>query len=245
MQFDAKQYWEERLSRQFDLAGTGTLGFSRPYIRLLYRLKERAVLQSIKTNKLSVTGRSVLDIGSGTGFFVDFYSRFNPAFIVGLDITQVSVDRLNHQYPNHRFVQADIGEPIHLQTGFDIINAQDVFYHIVDDRKFDQAMENMVQLSHPGTILFFSEVFESKTLAAAPHVKFRSSTVYQEALRRRGFRILEVRPIYCLMNLPWPSVPVSVLNVAAPLLYVADRALLRLGVKRKNNTKLITCQKRI
>jgi SAM-dependent methyltransferase len=245
MPFDAKQYWEKRLGHQFDLCGTGTQGFSRRYIQLLYRLKERALWQSIYANNISVSGKSILDVGSGTGFFIEFYSRFQPEMMIGLDITQVSVDRLTHRYPAYQFVQADIGEPLELARRFDIINAQDVFYHIVDDQRFDQALENLERLSHPGTSLFFSELFESETIAEAPHVRFRSQAVYQDGLRRRGFRILDVRPIYCLMNRPFLNLPLRLLNPAAPLLYVADRLLLKLGCERKNNTKLITCQRSV
>ncbi|MBI3949717.1 MAG: class I SAM-dependent methyltransferase [Acidobacteria bacterium] len=243
MRFDTKQYWEERLSRQFDLSATGTLGFSRRYIQFLYKLKEHAVSQSIRANRINITGQSILDIGSGTGFFIDFYSRFKPATIVGLDITQVSVDRLSRRYPSHTFIQADMGEPFDLGRTFDIINGQDVFYHIVDDERFAQAMRNLDQLSHRGTALLFSEVFEPETIGGAPHAKFRSRSIYEEALGQIGFRILEVRPIYCLMNLPLPYVPAHLLDAAAPLLFVVDRILLPMGFRRKNNTKLITCQK--
>src|SRR5688500_18643814 len=82
----------------------------------------------------SYVGAEILDVGSGTGFYVDRWLRLG-ARVTGLDLTEVAVRELGRSFPQARFVQGDIGaelEPLTLTpASFDAVSAFDVLFHIV------------------------------------------------------------------------------------------------------------------
>src|SRR5262245_19081086 len=81
------------------------------------------------------TGIPVLDVGSGTGFYVERWRRTGAA-VTGLDLTEVAVEELRRSFPEIPFVRADIGgalEQIPLPAErFQAISAFDVLFHLVD-----------------------------------------------------------------------------------------------------------------
>ena len=89
----------------------------------------------------------VLDIGCGTGFFIDRW-KSGVKRIVGIDITQVAVEKLRRQYPYVELHQMDIGDgAVGLSRNtFDAVSAFDVLYHIVDDAKYFAALGNIDSL---------------------------------------------------------------------------------------------------
>jgi len=96
----------------------------------------------------------ILDVGCGTGFFVDFYFKRGAKEITGIDITKTSISMLKEKYPAYNFYVADISDlnyPVKLKEKFDIINAFDVLYHITDDSKFEMAMHNISSLCAGGS----------------------------------------------------------------------------------------------
>src|ERR1043166_8271428 len=98
-------------------------------------------------------GREVLDVGSGTGFYVDRWLRLG-ARVTGLDLTEIAVAELSRAFPAARFLRADIGaslDGVPLAPGwFDAVSAFDVLFHIVDDAQYARAFENIPSLLRPG-----------------------------------------------------------------------------------------------
>src|SRR5262245_1706679 len=75
----------------------------------------------------------VLDVGAGTGFYVDRWLA-RKASVTGVDLTEVSVRNLRERFPAARFIQADIGAPLGPPLAdeigtFDVVSAFDVLFH--------------------------------------------------------------------------------------------------------------------
>ena len=51
----------------------------------------------------------VLDVGSGTGFYIDLWRRLGVRSVTGSDIAEKAVEELSARYPSNRFVRLDIG----------------------------------------------------------------------------------------------------------------------------------------
>jgi SAM-dependent methyltransferase len=171
--FQNRQYWESRLGEHFSLAGVGYLRLGRRYNEWLY--KARIPVFNRVTDKLPVSwgNAKVLDIGSGTGFYVDRWKERGVRDITGLDLTQVVVDRLSTQHPEARFLRADIGLPldgVELEpASFDVISAFDIFFHIVDDAQFAQAFQNVAALLKPGGYFLWSDNFVRQATIRVAH----------------------------------------------------------------------------
>ena len=71
--YRAAAYWNARLLTNFNLQGVGRTCFDERYNEWMYRAKLRC-LESI-FGREPLTSSLVLDVGCGTGFFIDWFLR--------------------------------------------------------------------------------------------------------------------------------------------------------------------------
>ena len=130
--YQSKEFWEDRLGHHPDLSGTGEPGLSIAYNQACYRLREMVLERELRANGFAdLRGKRVLDIGSGVGFFVDFYSQRGAA-VTAVELTQVGAELLQKKFPEARLIQGDIVDQ-EVGSGYDVVNAFDVLYHIVEE----------------------------------------------------------------------------------------------------------------
>lgn len=250
MKYQPKDYWEKRLTAKFSLAGTGHIGFSENYNRYMYKLKRRVLDNAILDYAIEVQDRKVLDIGCGTGFFVDYYLQKKAHVIVGIDITDISVNFLRERFPSHRFYTVDIGmDAPPVEEGFDIINAFDILYHITNDDEFDKAIININNCGKQGTWVFITDSLIPK-IGTAIHVKYRKLEDYEKAFVLRGIDVIAVVPFFHFMN-KTPTFRIKnglikmfcakVIDSAAPFLYLLDTIYCPM---ESSNMKLLICRKK-
>lgn len=207
-EFDAKAHWEEVLGADAGLAGVGYRGLGEPFNRWMYRVRRRVLLRALRPLVGSLPSRSVLDIGSGTGFYIDRWRELGAQSITGVDITETVVARLRARYPQHRFQRADIGgEAELLPPGpFGAISALDVLFHIVDDERYRRAFANIANLLEPGGLFVFSENFlQGAEPVRVPDQTSRPRAVIEKIVADAGFEVLSRRPMFVLMNEPVDS----------------------------------------
>jgi SAM-dependent methyltransferase len=268
--FDNRQYWEARLREHYSLAGVGYLRLGRRYNEWMYRIRGKVfdrVLAGIGNGESEVgnrwRGAEVLDVGSGTGFYVERWLRLG-ARVTGLDLTDVAVAELSRSFPEARFVRADIGAPlatVPLEVGsFNAVSAMDVLFHLVDDDAYANALSNIAALLQPGGWFLWSDNFLRHPAERVTHQASRPLTESLRLLQAAGFEVVERAPMFVLMNYPadttsrvarwaWTAMVAPAL-LAEPLgwllgamLYPIEKALVRL--KREGpSTELMVCRKR-
>jgi SAM-dependent methyltransferase len=196
-EFQPSTYWETRLDRQFDLAGVGFRRRSEAYNRWVYRVRLEMMDRILKEHGWPIEGMSVLDAGSGTGVFIDYWTRRGAAEVTGVDFTEVAVQNLRKSYPKASFHRADLADP-NLNVGgpYDYISVFDVMFHVVEYGKFSQAAKNLAKMCRPGTKVIITDDFGSRTRSTIKHVRKRSLEMYQEVFAAAGFRLSEVRPLF-------------------------------------------------
>ncbi len=250
MSYEPKSYWEERLRQNFSLKHTGHIGFNLVYNKWAYKAKVRVLKKALNCLKINCEGKTVLDIGCGTGFWIEFYKSNGAASIVGVDITSISIGKLKEKYPQFEFCELDIGdEEINIDRRFDIVNVFDVLYHIKDKLKFGKAMSNIAHLSKKGSYIFMTDSLIDRS--AADYITFRSLSTYEEEFKRNSLRLKGVAPLYYLLNRPYPfllegikfallKTKFNIDDIMAPILYYLDKVLLSL---QRSHLKLIICVK--
>jgi 2-polyprenyl-3-methyl-5-hydroxy-6-metoxy-1,4-benzoquinol methylase len=203
-EFDPRQYWERRLDEEYTLDGVGYSGFGERFNGWMYRVRRHVFLRSARRFLGDRGRRRVFDVGSGTGFYVDRWHELGVAAVTGSDLTETAVSRLRQTYASDAFVQLDIGaDDGATDIGpFDAISAVDVLFHIVDDRRFVRAFQNMHGLLVPGGVLLFSDNFLRSGSARVEHQVSRSREQIEEAVNAAGLEILERRPMFVLLNTP-------------------------------------------
>jgi 2-polyprenyl-3-methyl-5-hydroxy-6-metoxy-1,4-benzoquinol methylase len=237
--YKPQEFWEQRLSEQFDLRGTGETALSLAYNKACYALRAEVVGAALARASVSPRGRRVLDVGCGTGFWTEFYVA-RGADYTGLDIAQVSVDRLAARYPGQRFARADVADGVP-GGPYDIVNVIDVLYHVTDDARWEAALRHLAGAVSPGGVLLVTDVFSERGALAAHNV-MRPLRRYAGILDAAGLTREPLRPTHVLLNRhlgPW-----RFLNRWPGVLLAADRALLSLGFgDDAAANKLLVCRR--
>ncbi len=201
---DEENYWERTLEKNYNLRGTGCLSLGKNYNKWLYKIKLKSFLRIIKKLNQDIKNKDVLDVGSGTGFYIEAWNNLGAKTILGTDITYTAIKNLKKKFLTNEFFQLDIGDEqiIPELKQYDIISAIDVLFHIVDDARYERAIKNIYNLLRSDGIFIFSENFlEKKTIRTQYHVS-RTARYSEQILNSIGFKIIHRTPQTILMNYP-------------------------------------------
>lgn len=199
-------YWEQRLRENFNLHGVGDISWGKHYNAALYEVRKYAFHKIIRHVPVDFATQKVLDIGSGTGFYIEQWKELGVGELHGADITRVAVENLSRRYPDVTFHHLDVGEKInHIQPYYHIISAFDVLFHITEDKKYEQAIANIHQWLLPGGYFIFSENFVHGKTLSIEHQVSRSHEYITTLLHKYGFRLVASMPMFVLMNTPLDS----------------------------------------
>lgn len=201
--FNPKEYWESRLNESFNLHGVGDIGLGVNYNNALYNVRKFAFHKLMKGLKMDFSKKQILDIGSGTGFYIERWKELNVNSIKGTDITNVVVENLSKKFPDNSFMQLDIGEKNDsLVPTYDFISAFDVLFHIVDDKRFEQAIKNINTLLTKNGYFVISDNFVHGKTKRLEHQVSRSYEYMTKTIEDSGFKHVKTIPMFVLMNDP-------------------------------------------
>jgi SAM-dependent methyltransferase len=260
--FDEEVYWSTRLEKAFSLDGVGWHGLGEGFNSWTYKVRRRLFARAVGASLTDAQNAVVLDVGSGTGFYVRLWHELGSRPVLGSDLTGVAVERLRSRYPDDRFVQLDItGELDGVECGsFDVVSAMDVLFHIVDDGRYARAVKNLAGLLRPGGLLVFSENLIHGAWHRGEHQVSRGIDWIEAQLDDAGLEMVSRQPMFVLMNTPvdsrarwlqrwwrwltsglhrWPRLS----SLAGAVLYPIELLLTRL-VREGPSTELVVCRKR-
>jgi len=202
-----KAYWDERLATHPGLTGVGYIGLGKQYNAWLYRIKKAVFRRRVRSQGMDFARSTVLDVGSGTGFFIEQWKALGVQKVVGVDLADTSVANLRRRFPDTEFHQMDIGSDVEgrWQGAFDAVSSFDVLYHIVDDERYVTALRNIYSFLRPGGLFIWSDNFVHGGTPRATTQVSRSLEEIEAILARTGFQIVERRPLFYLMNTPVDS----------------------------------------
>jgi len=233
--FDIKNYWEVRYSQRFDLAASGNQTLGLDYNHWLYKAKARSFLRAIKKHNIPVAGAKVLDVGCGTGFFVEQCTKLGAAYIAGVDIAEKSIQTLRQKYKDttkYDFKHADVGKGnTTLEARYQLILVFDLLYLLMSDEEFVNAVRYIRQHARDNAYILISDVFGDTDILHNSYIKFRSYSAYEQTLKNNGIEIVDVFPQYHLLiekfsvERRWMSLRLN--HLLAPILYFLDGILLK------------------
>jgi SAM-dependent methyltransferase len=204
-----KAYWEERLRERPDLDGVGVTRLGPGFNRWAYRVRGANFERALRPLLAERAPERVLDIGSGTGFYLDRWARLGARELVAADLTETAVAALSRSRPGLQVHRLDIGDPDAIaaagleSASFDYVSAIDVLFHILDDERYRRAFANVATLLRPGGAFVFSEDLVPARRARRRRIKTtRSRRQSGRAWRAAGLRAVTVAPLLHLMNFP-------------------------------------------
>lgn len=209
MSYDPGPYWEKRYA-QLNLHSSGHRDLPALYNDWLYHRKRRVLRRSLARCGLKPADLNILEVGSGTGAYLDFWRGEGVTALTGLDLSAAAVEFIGGQYPEYRFMQRDVTAPglaADCGTGFDLVTALDVLYHVVDDQLLATALENIHAVLRPGGILAVHDQFLHRETEHHDYIRWRSLADWEQALDAAGFDIIGRTPIFFLMIQPTDIAP--------------------------------------
>jgi 2-polyprenyl-3-methyl-5-hydroxy-6-metoxy-1,4-benzoquinol methylase len=262
-EFNARAYWESRITANLGLHGVGYLGYGTAYNDWMYRVRSVVFRRAVRELGANLSESSVLDIGSGTGFYVRTWRELGARNVTGSDLTSVAVNHLRASYPGIGTIQMDIGRPLDpkIRAGsFDLISAMDVLFHIVDDSAFSQAISNIAKLLKANGWFLMSDNFVHGSAQRISHQVSRPLDEITRTLEHQGLEIVKRMPMFVLMNAPtdtssqWPllfwraaMVPVRLVNaighIQGAVLFPVEVLLTRI-MSESPTTELLICRKK-
>jgi len=199
-------YWNKRLEKDFSLAGVGHAGVGLAFNRWAYQVRRRVLKRVLSDFKIEIQGQKILELGFGTGFYLDLWREMGAAQVLGVDIAEIAVKAARERFAlqNWRFEQGDIGAPAPFNDSagsYGLATAFDVLFHLVEDAPWNGALDNLANSVKPGGYVLIFDKFQRKE-SGVSHVKRRTLATYEDALQARGLEIVELRPIFFFMNSP-------------------------------------------
>jgi len=215
-----KKYWNNRLKEHCNLEGVGCLGLGGLFNTYVYKAKVRTLRRIAKRLGISFQRKEILDVGSGIGFWIDYYISNGGKRIFGVDISSEAVQYLRRKYANQNMVKVFEGDFSTLDFGkvFDFVSAFDVSYHVVDDNLWRNFIENLCKHTKNHGFIFISDTFRKDYRDKITHVKFRPLTAYERIFRKNGVKIVDVVPIYSVLG--WPFTGRQKIDKLLTIVYV-------------------------
>ena len=201
----ASSYWDEIYAAAYDESAVGYPELARSLNRARYDVERRNVLRAINAVQRP-RPRRVLDVGSGTGIWIEFWRQRGASEIVGVDLAKAAVDRLSTRYPEYRFEQRDVGEPkASLPVEMDVVSAMSVLLHITDEARFENAMRNLMgSVTTDGILVLVEPLIVHRWWGEpfGPHSNSlaRPLATYRRVLGEGGFEIADLRPSTWLLS---------------------------------------------
>ena len=105
-----------------------------------YASVEMQILKHFQNNNIYTKGSNILDLGSGSGHWINFYKNLGVGSIKGIDVSNKSFKYLVQKQSGDTNVEIHRGKALevirNLDGPFDIVNAVGVMFHIVDDTEW-------------------------------------------------------------------------------------------------------------
>lgn len=163
-----------------------TMGsISDPEARFHYNATENSIIRSLLRREPPPEGpmvetwrfmeqrrqRRLLDIGSGTGHWIDFFREaFLVAEAVGVEITAHMSAYLKDKYlddPAVTILEADVADAAFSVDAIggpvDLVSAIGVLFHIVDDGRWESAVRNLAGVLKPDGLLLVGGDFGAES----------------------------------------------------------------------------------
>ena len=199
--YDARAYWSA-LHQEGGLQAVGQSGLPESFNRWLYRIGRANVVRFLRAHDArGLRGATVLDVGSGTGFWIDVWSAIGAARIDGVDLIDEAVDALRQRYPGSTFASGDIADPgLTLpRDTYDAVMIMNVLLHIVEEERFAAAAARLAAAVRPGGRVFLAEPALIRPTSIRPPKPGATSVArplarYREVFEASGLQMIAVGP---------------------------------------------------
>ena len=175
---DPIAYWEKRLTKHKGNRGVGRCGCSKAYNKWLYKRR----LKTLEKYLQQTVDDNILDVGAGTGIITDLLLKHSYGVVRALEPTEIGFKQLQEKFKNPKSIVyinlTTIEDYVTTLEKYTSVVAFDVLFHILDDEKFDEALDNIWLATEAGSTIFITDLFSNKRISDSKHCVSRSLLTY-------------------------------------------------------------------
>lgn len=174
--FDEVTYWQNRYKETGSSIRTvGRRDASEATNHMEYAQAMMQLVDTVRSDFRALDQISVLDVGYGQAHYAKALARAGVEDYLGIDLVgDVRPPELVAK--GFTFRRLDIGAaPVHMERKFDLVLVLDVIYHLVDDWKFQRALENIK--AHARGLVYVTSTFRPG--ASVAHVRHRPVAAFK------------------------------------------------------------------
>jgi SAM-dependent methyltransferase len=192
------QFFERYHAEHFDERRLISPHWTWAWTKYHYNLVENGIIDVLGALGDEAEIGDVLDVGSGTGHWIDFYADTLAArSVTATDFSQVAVGALEPRYADREHVRVermDVCEHrADFDGAFDVINAISVMFHVVEDERWEQALENFSRYLRPDGVVIVGGDFGERTEELGVMRRVRSLERWKAALDAHGFEVISLQ----------------------------------------------------
>jgi SAM-dependent methyltransferase len=163
-----------------------------------YNLVENGIIDILGALGDRTDAGDVLDVGSGTGHWIDFYSQYLAArSVTGIDFSQLASAALGARYADREDLtvhRMDVSEHrADFDGAFDVVNAIGVMFHIVDDERWRMALANFARYLRRDGIAIIGGDFGPRTEELGVMRRTRSLALWESTLGEHGLEVCDLK----------------------------------------------------
>ena len=153
--YEANSWWDSSFYTS-GVSDRQTISPNKSLLSSLYHYSsvEMLILRHLFNENVRTDGVAVLDIGSGSGHWIEFWKKLGAASLTGLDVSETSVGHLRSKYSGSDGISIHHGKAVDvlpkLSQSFQIVNAIGVMFHIVDDDEWSRTVSMVSDHLDPG-----------------------------------------------------------------------------------------------
>jgi SAM-dependent methyltransferase len=199
----------------------------------MYAKTERALKDTMAKAGILLRDKKVLDAGAGIGMFCGFYLK-RGAKMVAVDLSDEALSILKKKYPTVKTQMKELENLKESSLGkFDIVHCFDVLYHITNDKKWEEVLNNFATLSKKYIIIHDKYPYFGYSFFEKGHVKVRKPEKMRKILGKRGFKEIVTTPTHFFFVRPILHL---VIGVFPQPFYYLDKAFSRMGTRKLQTT---------
>lgn len=205
--FNHKAYWNDRYSKDFSIESSGYVGLGKSYNKYLYKSRFD-VLKFIEDNLIKgLKNKDILEFGSGTGVFTEYFYNKNVKKYYGLEISDVAVNKLKNEYKGFTFLNGNIDDKdiySFIDVKLDLIFAAEVLMHVIDRDDLRKVIQNIKNnLKDSGYFVEFDPISFGNIKNQAEYMNFIQFNTLQELFEEQGLEIISIIPLAFFMDQPF------------------------------------------
>jgi SAM-dependent methyltransferase len=196
--YEADRYWRSLHLEGDDLRVVGYPTLPLAFNQALYENAVAAVRRTLADACVDVAGAPVLDVGCGSGFWLDVWEQLGASSTAGTDLVPQPLERLRERFPAGDFVAADLADgPPFPGREFALVSAMDVLLHITEPERWRAALTSLAaQLAPSGALVLLEPIVvapHGRTRGQSEHNAARTLTEWNEAIAAAGLRVVALR----------------------------------------------------